>query len=90
MTGDGNETFNIARTIARQYFGSCIAPQNWSNIWIVEGMVAFVERKIIEMVRGEIFADTESMLGNHSMYAQMMEIGFGSTFTTLLPKFEDY
>lgn len=35
LTGDGNETYNLARTVARQYFGSCVSASNWSNIWIV-------------------------------------------------------
>lgn len=90
LTGDGNETHNIARTVARQYFGSSLVAQNWSNTWITEGLVAFMERKIIEINRGEMYAETESMLGNHTLYMEMLEMGMDNNFTKLVPYIADY
>lgn len=46
-----------------------------------------MERKVIELTRGEEFAETESMLGNHSLYMTMLDIGMDNEFTKLLPQF---
>lgn len=63
---------------------------NWSNLFITEGMVAFVERKIIEMTRGEEYAETEAMIGNHTLYMTVLDLGDQNNFTKLVPYFYDY
>lgn len=42
---------------------------------------------MIEQTRGKIFADTDAMLGNHTLYTEMLELGMKNTFTSLLPTF---
>lgn len=89
LTGDGNETYNLARTVARQYFGSCVSASNWSNIWITEGLVAFMERKIIEIIDGKSHSDSNSAIGNNTLYREMLKYGMNDNLTTLSPQFKD-
>lgn len=59
--------------------------RDWENFWLNEGFTVFEERKVSGKIHGEEFAKVEALLGNSSMYTDMVNYGLTNVFSSLHP-----
>jgi hypothetical protein len=64
ITGDRTLVALIAHELAHSWSGNLVTNATWSDVWLNEGFTAYVERRIMEEVRGREYADVLWHLGD--------------------------
>ena len=62
--------------------------KNWEHFWLNEGFTVFEEHKVSAKLLGEDFAKVSALLGNSSMYTDMINYGLKNPFTALHPRLQ--
>lgn len=86
MTGTGSGLDVTIHEMAHSWFGNTITCVNWANMWINEGFTVFLERKA-SLYHYNISDDIKlnAIIGNTSMYQDMLGFGLESNFSSLHP-----
>ncbi|CAK68007.1 unnamed protein product (macronuclear) [Paramecium tetraurelia] len=86
MTGTGSGLAVTIHEMAHSWFGNTITCVNWANMWINEGFTVFLERKA-SLIHYNIPDDIKlnAIIGNTSMYQDMLGYGLESNFSSLHP-----
>ncbi|CAD8186935.1 unnamed protein product [Paramecium octaurelia] len=86
MTGTGSGLDVTIHEMAHSWFGNTITCVNWANMWINEGFTVFLERKA-SYFHYQIPDDIKlnAIIGNTSMYQDMLGFGLNSNFSSLHP-----
>ena len=86
ITGDKSQVYVATHEIAHSWTGNGVTCKNWEHFWLNEGFTVFEERKVSAKLYGEDFSKVASMLGNSSMYTDMINYGLKNSFSSLRPK----
>lgn len=63
LAGDRSLTSLIAHELAHSWSGNLVTNSTWNDFWLNEGFTVFFERKIMEALRGESYAEMLAKLG---------------------------
>jgi len=85
IVGDKSQVYVATHEMAHSWTGNEITCQNWENFWLNEGFTVFVERHVSGEIHGEDFSKVAALLGNTSMYQDMVNFGLDNTYSSLHP-----
>jgi leukotriene-A4 hydrolase len=85
ITGDKSQVYVATHEIAHSWTGNDVTCQNWESFWLNEGFTVFEERKVSAKLHGEEFAKVEALLGNYSLYQDMVNFGLDHPYSSLHP-----
>ncbi|HEX4422106.1 MAG TPA: M1 family metallopeptidase [Kofleriaceae bacterium] len=83
ITGDRAMVSVIAHELAHSWAGNLVTNATWNDVWLNEGITTYVERRIMEQLRGREFADLLWHLGRQDLTAALAEAGPSSPLTRL-------
>ncbi|MBX3162288.1 MAG: M1 family metallopeptidase [Deltaproteobacteria bacterium] len=78
ITGDRSLVSLIAHELAHSWSGNLVTNSTWSDLWLNEGTTTYVERRIMEALRGRAYADTLWYLGRRELEAELGELPQGA------------
>ena len=85
IAGDKSQVYVATHEIAHSWTGNDVTCRNWEHFWLNEGFTVFEERKVSAKLHGKDFAMVEALLGNSSMYTDMINYGMKNPFSSLHP-----
>lgn len=85
IAGDKSQVYVATHEIAHSWTGNDVTCRDWESFWLNEGFTVFEERKVSEQIHGTEFALVEALLGNSSMYTDMVNYGLDHPFSSLHP-----
>jgi aminopeptidase N len=83
IVGDRSEIDLVAHELAHAWTGNLVTNATWEDLWLNEGWTTYAERRILEVLRGEDFANLLSKLSMASLMADLRRFGPGSDRTKL-------
>ncbi|HET9622825.1 MAG TPA: M1 family metallopeptidase [Kofleriaceae bacterium] len=83
ITGDRALVSVIAHELAHSWAGNLVTNATWNDVWLNEGITTYVERRIMEALRGAAFADLLWHLGRQDLNEAVAQAGPGSPTTRL-------
>jgi aminopeptidase N len=63
VVGDKSLTAVVAHELAHSWSGNLVTNATWNDFWLNEGFTVYIERRIIERLRGRDFAEMQAVLG---------------------------
>lgn len=63
VVGDKSLTAVVAHELAHSWSGNLVTDATWNDFWLNEGFTVYIERRIVERLRGKDFADMQAVLG---------------------------
>ncbi|HRG59791.1 MAG TPA: M1 family metallopeptidase [Bacteroidia bacterium] len=63
VVGDKSLTAVVAHELAHSWSGNLVTNATWNDFWLNEGFTVYIERRIVERLRGKDFADMQAVLG---------------------------
>ena len=85
IVGDKSQVYVATHEMAHSWTGNEVTCQDWENFWLNEGWTVFIERKVSSQIHGVDFGKVEMLLGNTSMWQDMVGFGLDDTFSSIHP-----
>ncbi|MEM7038461.1 MAG: M1 family metallopeptidase, partial [Bacteroidota bacterium] len=83
LAGDRSLTALIAHELAHSWSGNLVTNANWNDFWLNEGFTVYFERRIMEALYGESYANMLALLGYQDLESTIDELGPGDPDTKL-------
>lgn len=71
ITGDRSLTNLVAHELSHSWSGNLVTNASWNDFWVNEGLTTFIERRIIERIKGADYVEMITALGNQELVATM-------------------
>ncbi len=75
IAGDRSLTALIAHELAHSWSGNLVTNATWNDFWLNEGFTVYFERRIMEALYGEEYANMLAVLGFQDLEADVKDIG---------------
>lgn len=83
LAGDRSLTALIAHELAHSWSGNLVTNANWNDFWLNEGFTVYFERRIMEKLYGESYANMLALLGYQDLEGTIEELGADNPDTKL-------
>jgi aminopeptidase N len=83
LAGDRSLVNVVAHELAHSWSGNLVTNANWNDFWLNEGFTNYIERRIMEELRGKEYADMLLVLGRETLADAVKEAGPTSKDTQL-------
>lgn len=83
IAGDRSLTALIAHELAHSWSGNLVTNANWNDLWMNEGFTVYLERRIMEMIKGRDYSEMLAVLGRQDLTADVEALGETSPMTAL-------
>ena len=83
LAGDRSLTSLIAHELAHSWSGNLVTNATWDDFWLNEGFTVYFERRIMEALYGESYANMLGLLGYQDLMATLEELGADHVDTKL-------
>ena len=83
LAGDRSLTALIAHELAHSWSGNLVTNATWNDFWLNEGFTVYFERRIMEALYGEEYANMLAMLGYQDLTHEVDALGKTSKDTHL-------
>lgn len=75
LAGDRSLVSVIAHELAHSWSGNLVTNANWNDFWLNEGFTNYIERRIMEELRGKDYADMLLVLGRETLAGAVKDAG---------------
>jgi aminopeptidase N len=89
ITGDRSLTNLVAHELSHSWSGNLVTNASWNDFWVNEGLTTFIERRIIERIKGRDYVDMITALGNQELMVTMGDFGLEEELTKLKLSIDD-
>jgi leukotriene-A4 hydrolase len=83
IAGDKSLTSLVAHELAHSWSGNVVTNANWNDFWLNEGFTVYFERRIMESLYGESYAEMAALLGYNDLEKTVKKLGEDSPDTHL-------
>ena len=74
LAGDRSLTSLVAHELAHSWSGNLVTNANWNDFWLNEGFTVYFERRIMEALYGDSYAEMLSELGKQDLQGSIEEL----------------
>lgn len=75
IAGDRSLVSLVAHELAHSWSGNLVTNATWNDFWLNEGFTNYFERRIMEQMMGENYADMLWEIGYQDLYNTVMHLG---------------
>lgn len=75
IAGDRSLVSLVAHELAHSWSGNLVTNATWNDFWLNEGFTNYFERRIMEQMMGENYADMLWEIGYQDLYNTVMNLG---------------
>ncbi len=83
LAGDRSLTALIAHELAHSWSGNLVTNATWNDFWLNEGFTVYFERRIMEEISDESYANMLALLGHQDLESEVHDLGAESEDTHL-------
>jgi leukotriene-A4 hydrolase len=83
LAGDRSLTSLVAHELAHSWSGNLVTNATWNDFWLNEGFTVYFERRIMEQLYGQPYADMLQVLGEADLHHTIQALGLASPATHL-------
>lgn len=83
LAKDRSLTSLVAHELAHSWSGNLVTNATWNDFWLNEGFTVYFERRIMEEMYGQEYADMLKVLGQQDLHHTLEELGAQSPDTRL-------
>lgn len=83
IVGDRSMVNVVAHELAHSWTGNLVTNATWEDFWLNEGWTVYAERRVLEVVEGEPYAQLHAAVRRESMLEDMRVFGMEADATKL-------